>query len=524
MKSTTISLQSIPAATILLLFTMLASTSFAGSATWKSSPSTGDWNTAANWSPATVPNGSADTATFDVSNVTSVSTSANTEVNSIVFTSGASAFTITASPGFTLTISGAGITNNSGTTQNFTAPLGPSGTGSIVFSNSATAGSGTIFTNVGGPTTNGGTTTFLDNSSAGEATVVNNMNGETIFTGNSTAANGTFTIDESSALEFHDSSNAGHGAFTNNNLIFFRDYSSAADGTFTVDGTVTVSDTRLGFLNYSTASNATLISTGGSIFFFGHSTGGTARVEIFGGGDLDVSQHTGKLTIGSLEGDGTVYLGKLVVGSTKLNTRFSGVIQDGLTGPGSLFKVGGGTLTLSGPNTYSGGTTVSHGKLSIVNATGSGTGSGAVQVNGGTLGGTGKISGAVTVGNGTTSGAILLPGTAKKPGTLTINNTLTFNSMSTYECVLNRATPAAGKVNALGVTINSNATFKFVDTTTGTLTKGTVFTVINNTSANPIFGTFSNLPDGSTFTSNGTTFKANYEGGTGNDLTLKIVP
>jgi hypothetical protein len=143
-------------------------------------------------------------------------------------------------------------------------------------------------------------------------------------------------------------------------------------------------------------------------------------------------------------------------------------------------------------------------------------------VNSGILGHTGIINGAVTVGNGATTGAILLPGTAKKPGTLTINNTLAFNSLSTYKCVLDRTRPAAGKVKAVGVTINSNAAFSFVDTTTGTLTPGTVFTVIKNTSANPIGGTFSNLPDGSTFSSEGNTFKANYEGGDGNDLTLTV--
>jgi len=68
------------------------------------------------------------------------------------------------------------------------------------------------------------------------------------------------------------------------------------------------------------------------------------------------------------------------------------------------------------------------------------------------------------------------------------------------------------------------ATFTFVDTGIGTLTGGTVFTVIDNTSASPIAGTFSNLPDGSTFTSNGNNFKVSYTGGTGNDLTLKVVP
>ena len=117
-----------------------------------------------------------------------------------------------------------------------------------------------------------------------------------------------------------------------------------------------------------------------------------------------------------------------------------------------------------------------------------------MRVNAGTLGGTGKINGAVTVGTGTSSGAILSPGnSATKPGTLTVNNTLTFNSLSTYQCVLNRTRAKASKATALGVTITSNVPFTFVDTGTGTLATGTVFTVINNTSANPISGTFSNL-------------------------------
>ncbi len=148
-----------------------------------------------------------------------------------------------------------------------------------------------------------------------------------------------------------------------------------------------------------------------------------------------------------------------------------------------------------------------------------------MQVNKGTLGGTGKITGAVTVGTGTSAGAILLAGNkATSPGTLTINNTLTFNSLSTYQCVLKRSTVKASKATALGVTINSGAPFTFVDVGTGTLTVGTVFTVINNTSASPIAGTFSNLADGSVFTSNGNNFQASYSGGTGNDLTLTVVP
>jgi len=56
------------------------------------------------------------------------------------------------------------------------------------------------------------------------------------------------------------------------------------------------------------------------------------------------------------------------------------------------------------------------------------------------------------------------------------------------------------------------------------LFSGTTFTVISNTSATPISGSFTNLPDGSTITMGSNTWQANYEGGDGNDLTLAVVP
>src|SRR5262245_57545076 len=88
---------------VLLFLLPAAGTSFAGSATWKAAPATGDWNTAANWTPATVPNSPTDTATFATSNIMGVSLSAQIQLNSIVFNAGASAFTI-ADNSFSFTI------------------------------------------------------------------------------------------------------------------------------------------------------------------------------------------------------------------------------------------------------------------------------------------------------------------------------------------------------------------------------------------------------------------------------------
>src|SRR5262245_34174020 len=108
----------------LILFAVAAvSSAHAGSATWNLNPGTSDWHTATNWTPATVPDGPSDVATFGTSNQTAISVMAATTVDGIVFDSGASNYTITvgASAGstFALILSGAGVTNNSGVVQNF---------------------------------------------------------------------------------------------------------------------------------------------------------------------------------------------------------------------------------------------------------------------------------------------------------------------------------------------------------------------------------------------------------------------
>jgi hypothetical protein len=89
---------------------------------------------------------------------------------------------------------------------------------------------------------------------------------------------------------------------------------------------------------------------------------------------------------------------------------------------------------------------------------------------------------------------------------------------------LNSSTVAADQVVANDVSVNSGALFDFTDLGSSPLTPGTIFTVIDNTAATAIAGTFSNLADGSTFTVNGNTFQADYQGGDGNDLTLTVVP
>lgn len=218
------------AVAILLLLLSTTSSTFADSATWKTSPNSGNWNRAGNWTPQTMPNGPSDTAAFASSNTRGVSISADTEVNGIAFNSGASAFTITARPSFRLTISGVGITNNSGSIENFvTADDGLGHLSVIYFTNSATVGDLTAFTNRGGTANlvQGGIIQFFQSSTAGHGTFTNNG-------GEAAGASGGSTL-------FRDSATAGNGNFTNNDgTIFptsggytiFVGRSTAANGTY----------------------------------------------------------------------------------------------------------------------------------------------------------------------------------------------------------------------------------------------------------------------------------------------------
>jgi hypothetical protein len=79
-------------------------------------------------------------------------------------------------------------------------------------------------------------------------------------------------------------------------------------------------------------------------------------------------------------------------------------------------------------------------------------------------------------------------------------------------------------VIANGVTIKDGAKFAFRPRGDSALTLGQVFTVIDNTAAAPIAGTFHNLKEGKTITVNGSELQASYTGGDGNDLTLTVVP
>jgi autotransporter-associated beta strand protein len=182
----------------------------------------------------------------------------------------------------------------------------------------------------------------------------------------------------------------------------------------------------LTFGGTSTAENATVHTTNGGVTqFLTNANGGQARFITDAGGAFSIVLANNPVTVGSIEGAGLYFLGgnQLITGSNDLSTTVSGVIF-GLLG-GSLVKTGSGTLTLSGPNAYTGPTTVNAGSLIV---DGSIAASSLTTVNNGaTLGGNGTVG--TTLIN---TGATLAPGPSGAPGMMTVAGNLALQSGATY--------------------------------------------------------------------------------------------
>jgi hypothetical protein len=373
-KATSYTVHSI-AVTVLLL---TAQITLAGSATWLSSPQDSAWENSNNWTSGGPPNGPSDIATFAQSSRTGVNISTSQEVNSIVFTSDSAAyvFSIGACNGSScqgqLVLSGTGVNNSSSIGQGFEA----ANLGQIIFNNASTAASAHISIVNGGrppPEVSTGSTIFNDSSSAGGASIANASTeiffygdiGRTIFNGASTADHASISNYGAGGSHgaggqtiFNDTSTAANASIDNfgsgpastagSALTIFNDASTAGHATITNHAGDFAGETI--FTGSSTADSATLIANEGSyydtcaIFFNEMSTGGTARVEVFGNGYLDISGRQPGVIIGSVEGSGNVYLGanRLTVGTNNISTSFSGVIS----GTGLLSKTGSGILTL----------------------------------------------------------------------------------------------------------------------------------------------------------------------------------
>jgi autotransporter-associated beta strand protein len=229
----------------------------------------------------------------------------------------------------------------------------------------------------------------------------------------------------------------------------------------------------------------------------------TSSVIIAAGKNFDLNNFAE--TIGSLAGAGNVTLGSgsLTAGGNNSSTSFSGVIS----GIGGVTKQGSGIMTLTGSNSYSGGTLVNGGTLVVNNTTGSGTGSGSVTVNNsGKLAGSGWVAGSVIINNGGT----LAPGNSIE--SLDVG-ALTFNTGATFDVELDTnasLTAAADLVNANGnLGIFAGAILALADLGNTLLANGTKITLLSYAGAwNG--GTFDGYADDSLVTVGVNQYMLNY--------------
>ena len=319
-------------------------------------------------------------------------------------------------------------------------------------------------------------------SKAGNATITAPVNGGSVF--------------------FENGSSADHAIITMQDGTGELSFSPGffGGGTATAGNATIISNGRTNFFQGSTAGDATITTNAGGVTsFFGESTGGNAQFITNSGGVFDISglgtfpdsggppaSVTG-MTAGSIAGAGTYFLGskQLTVGSNNLSTTVSGIIQDGGQAGGvggSLVKVGAGTLTLTGNNTYTGGTTIVSGALELGNDGRTGSIIGNVTNNGllefdhsntitnpGVISGTGAVA---QIGDGTTI--------------LTANNTYT-----------GATTVSAGTLAAGGVNVFSAASHTVVESR-GTLDlRGFDQTLRNGLTNEGVVSTRRSRPDAS---------------------------
>ena len=277
------------------------------------------------------------------------------------------------------------------------------------------------------------------------------------YTGTTTVNEGTLTL-RGAAI----GTSKSYGPIANGAILEFDSTGTGANGgTITLNGSGTFKKSGTNeFVQTSAGSN--VAQSSGGLF---HVAAGTYR---FGAGGLGTwasnlgdmkidagATYQGRashIIIDALNGDGTIGIGGTSAAASGVGLRlgvdngtgvFGGTIQN-TNGDGALFtleKVGSGTQTLNGNNTYTGDTTISGGQLNI-----NGTNVSSFNVGvGGNIGGEGATSGNIVFA-GTTHTLTIDAGSSEA---LSTSGTLDVNAVSAGNLTVNATGSSSGSVTVL---------------------------------------------------------------------------
>ena len=388
------------------------------------------------------------------------------------------------------------------------------------------------------------------------------------FTGGLVIAGGTVVITNSPSAGGSGTVYLNGGTLVEGSASFANPISCSGTDTWIISGGVNASPSSTlaggGRLLLSPIASGQFTPVGdwsgfsGTIFF----TGVNAQMRIYGGNTgsagatFDLGTNNGKLynrngsltvQLGALAGGtGTILTGASayanpttnIIGGNNLDSVFNGQITDG-TGVSMIVKVGTGTLTLTGMNTYSGTTSISNGTLQVNGSLYTNT----VTVAGGTLAGVGVINGPVSV----LAGGTISPGTNNATaGTLTVSNNLPLaaGSVSSFGLGTNNDRIVVKGNLALGGTLNAtniggpvartNTLFTYTGTLSGSLAMGVmppgfkyllatnVPGQVNLLAFKPVISTTAMVSTNLVFTGSGGIASSNYYVLTSTNLVLSI--
>jgi autotransporter-associated beta strand protein len=364
----------------------------------------------------------------------------------------------------TITINPGGAVGFSGTSTAGTAKI--NNAYDVFFGGAASAdhatinNAGTTITINGNPVSTNGATAFFNSSSAGNATITNDMLGHVLFTDTSSAANATIINNNGGQTVFWLNGSGGQARFVTNagGVFDISGLSSGGTTAGSIEGAGSYSlgskSLTVGGLNSDTEVSGVISGAGGTLIKVG-----TGKLTLSG-----ANAYTGGTTISA----GTLQLGSggtsgSVLGSINnngvlaINRSDVFTLSNPIAGVGELRQNGSGLTILTGPNTYAGATTVNAGILDVESSVLSSSG---VTVNAGAaLAGTGIVSNTII-----NSGGTLAPGSGTPGTALTIVGNLAFQSGALY---LVQVSPSASS------TTNVSGTATLAGTAQANFTQGT---------------------------------------------------